>query len=95
MKGWEQAIGSLAQSLRGVNGSLYGVRVGACPASWAGGGLRWFAHLSGGVECWGVHSTLLELTALQKWQLDFFGLSVSFVHNLPQLFMHAVIFSSL
>ena len=39
--------------------------------------------------------TLLLLPALQKWQLDFFGLFISFVQNLPQLRMHAVIFSPL
>ena len=76
-------MGSLAQSPKRVNGSLHGVRVGGMSSSQAGGVLRWFAHLSGGVECRGVHFTLLGLQALQKWQLDFFGLSVSSVPNLP------------
>ena len=42
----------------------------------------------------GMHSTLLLLLALQKWQLGF-SLFVSFVQNLPQLHMLTVIFSPL
>ena len=37
MKEWGQAIGSLAQSLKRVNGSLYGVRVGGMSSGWARG----------------------------------------------------------
>ena len=40
-----------------------------------------------------MRSTLLLLRALQKWQLGFFGLFVSFSKALPRLRMRAVIFS--
>lgn len=48
--------------------------------------LRWFAHFSGGVE---VGVTFL-FPSLQKWQLHF-GRFLSFVQNLSQLWVHAVI----
>ena len=71
-----------------------------CPGVGLEGWLRCFAHPSGGVVCWGhaqypafAPDTLLLLWALQKWQLGYFGLFVSFVQNLPQLHMHLVIFS--
>ena len=42
----------------------------------------------------GMCSTLLLLPAFQKWQLGFFfGLFLSFVQNLPQRHLDAVIFS--
>ena len=67
---------------------------GVGPEAW----LRWFAHPFGGAVCRGFCFLLflLLLLALQKWQLGFFGgLFLSFVQNLPQLCMHAVIFSPL
>ena len=49
-----------------------------------------------------MRSTLLllltpcfSLPALQKWQLGFLVFLYLVVHNLPQLYMHAVIFSPL
>ena len=46
-----------------------------------------------------MYSTLLLVLDLQKWQLGVlfvcFFLFVSFVHNLPQLSMHTVVFSVL
>ena len=74
-----------------------------CPWVESEGWLRWFAHPFGGVECRGhvpafTPDTLLLLLALQKWQLlvvFFVFCFCLFVHNLPQLHMHAVIFSPL
>ena len=68
----------------------------------SGGAARWFAHPSGGVEFRGhtqypafALDTWFLLQALQKWQLGFFSLFVSFVQNLPQLHRHKRIFSPL
>lgn len=48
--------------------------------------------LFGGVEYRGIApDTLFLLPALQMWPLGFW--SLSFVHNLPHLSMHAVVFS--
>ena len=46
--------------------------------------MGWCCVWGGGGE-WGVHSTLLLPLALQKWQLGFFSVFVSFVQNLSQL----------
>ena len=54
-----------------------------------GGECRGHAHYS---AC--LPDTVLFLT-FQKWQLGFFGHSIAFVHNLPQLRMHTVIFRSI
>ena len=52
--------------------SLYRVRVGVCLGVGPEGWLRCFAHPSGGaLSAGGMHSTLLLLWALQKWQLGF------------------------
>ena len=68
----------------------------------SGGVVRWFAHPLGGVEFRGhtqypafALDTLFLLQALQKRQLGFFCLLVSFVQNLPQLHRRKVIFSPL
>ena len=93
----KQVTVSLACSPRwGRAGSLYGVRVGVRLE----GCLRCFAQPSGGVECRGhaqypvfVPDTLFLLPPLQKWQLGFLVFLSLFVYNLPQLHMHAVMFS--
>ena len=79
---------------------MHGVRVGMYPGVWPEGWLGSFVHPLGGVVCRGhaqypafATNSLFLLLALQKWQLGFFGLLVSFDHNLPQLHMHTVIFS--
>ena len=66
----------------------------------SGGVVRWFAHPLGGVEFRGhtqypafALDTLFLLQALQKRQLGFFCLLVSFVQNLPLLPRCAVVFS--
>ena len=69
------------------------MRVGAGPGvgleRWPG----WSAHPFVALCAGGMRSTLLLLPALQKWQLDFLVSLYLVVHNLPQLGMHAVIFS--
>ena len=77
---WPQGWGSL----------LHKVRVGVCPGLEPGEWLRCFVSPEVVVCAGGLHSTLLLVQDLQKWQFGFFGL---FVQNLPQLFMHAIIFS--
>ena len=71
---------------------------------WAGGGLKWSAHPFGGVGAGGMCGTqrLLPTTAprfwfsaFQKWQMGLGFFLCRVVHNLPQLQMHAVIFSPL
>ena len=56
-----------------------------CPGVGLGRWLRCFAHPVGGAVCKGLaqyppfaFDTLFLLRALQKWQLGFFGLCVSF-----------------
>ena len=64
------------------------------------GWLRWSTHLFGGVECRRhaqypafAPNTLFLLPTLQKYQLGSLVFLYLFVHNLPQLHMHTVIFS--
>ena len=83
-------------------GGLYGVRGGVCPGMGLEGWLRCFAHPFGGGVCRGhaqypafAPNPLLLLLALQKWQLGILVSLYLVVHNLPQLCMHAVIFSPL
>ena len=56
--------------------------------------LRWFAHPLGGVECRG-HAQCPAFAPGSSEVTVGFLVFVSFVQNLPQLRMHAVIFSPL
>ena len=54
-----------------------------CPGVGLEAWLRWFVHLSGGVECRGNEQypafspyTLFSLTVLQKWQLGFWSFCI-------------------
>ena len=80
---------------------LHRVRVRVCPGVRSEGRLRCFAHPVGGVVCRGhaqypafAPYALFLLQVLQKWQLGFFGLFVSFGSRIcPNCTMHTVIFS--
>ena len=99
---------SLAPQVRG-GGSCFLIRGEGRAGFWnrAGGWLRRSAHPLGGAECRGhmqypafsLYTLLLFLTS-QKLQLSSLAgaggaFLYLFVHNLPQLHMHAVSFSSL
>ena len=68
-----------------------------CPGVRPEGWLRWFAHPLGGVVCRGHAQYPAFVPAFapgsSKVAVGFSGLFVSFVQNLPQLGMQAVIFS--
>ena len=64
-----------------------------CPGVGPEGWLRWFAHRLGGVVCRGHVQYPAFALGSSKVAVGFFGLSVSFVQNLPQLGVHVVIFS--
>ena len=96
----QEQTSSLACPLHegGRAGSSYEVRVGVCPGVGSEGWLRCLAHPLGGVECRGVCSILfLLLTYCFCFRLlkmaDFLVSLLSFVQNLPQLFMHTAILS--
>ena len=84
-------------SLRRGAGSLCGVRVGACPGVELEGWLRCFAHPSDGVVCRGHAQYPTFAPSSSELAVGFFCCCcfVSCVQNLPQLCMHAVIFSPL
>ena len=64
-----------------------------CPGVVPEGWLRWSAHPLGGVVCRG-HAQYPALDPRSsKEAVGFFDLFVSFVHNSPQLHMHALFIS--
>ena len=76
------------------------MRVGVSPGVGLQGWLRCFAHPLGGVLCRRhvqypafAPDTLFLLQVLQKGQLGFLVFLCLLVQNLPQLHVHAVIFS--
>ena len=73
------------------NWSLLGVGPQVLPGEWWGGLLISSVALCTGVTC----STLLLLLPPQKWQLGFSSFLYLLIHNLPHLWMHAVIFKAL
>ena len=80
--------------------SLYGLRVGVCPEVWLEGQLRHLAHPQLVLCAGGLHSTLFLLpnlcfssTLFKSGSWVFWSLLIFGVQNLPQLCLHAVIFS--
>ena len=65
-----------------------------CPRVWSEGWLRCFAHTFGGVECRG-HAQYPAFALGSSEVAVGFLVFLYLVHNLPQLCMHAVIFSPL
>ena len=77
-------------------GTLYGVRVGVCPGVGSEAWLRWFAHPLGGGVCRGHARYAAFAPGPSEVAVGFFLIFLYlFVYNLPQLHMHAVIFSPL
>ena len=77
-------------------GSLYGVRVGMCPRVRPEGWLRCFAHPLGGAGCRGHAQYPAFAPSSSEVAVGVFLVFLYlFVQNLPQLHMHAIIFSPL
>ena len=82
------------QRMLGMSWFLIGVRIMACPGVRLEGWLRWFAHTLGGVVGEGADRQYPAFApGSSEVEVGFFYLCVSFVQNLSQLCMHAVIFS--
>ena len=66
-----------------------------CPGVGPEGWLRWSAHAFGGAVCRGHAQCPAFAPGSSRAAVGLFGLFLYFVHNLPQLHMHTVIFSPL
>ena len=93
---WTAAQVSLLIAQNGQAGSLHGVRVGVCTRFRLERWFRRFAHPFVGIGYKGMHPTFaISSSEVVVGGFLFFVFLYFFIHNLSQIFMHAVLYSPL